>query len=280
MATTATTSTNAKAIDGQSAVIDSDKQLSTDNKELTDNKDKLLIDDKDKLLTEMKTLMNSTLTDDNKETIRRFLELMKKCNRDIVEEKKYSHISFLDNMNVDELSKDPVIDKVLKMFIPANGYDYSVYHKYTSTSSYKNGQQFDSVQINGFKSTTFMESFTFDVTGGEDVRFVIEFIASTRAMFIRYDHSLLNYVVQSRDDGICFRYSYCKLNGHLCQISLNENDQHVISFEKLDDNEMKVKTINHNNNCGHLIQKCISDLYNNKQFIDIFRLAPTYIKTM
>ena len=239
--------------------------------------------DKTDMLTEMKILLNDTITNDNKAAIRQFLELMKKCNPVVkVEDKKYPHITFRDNMDVDQLSKDPAIDKVLNMFIPKDGYFYSAYRISKNTPSYKNGQRFESVQINGYDSNTacnFMESFSFDVTEGEEIRFVIEYQNTCdKIMLIRYSSHLqpLNYVVQWEIGNLCCRYSYNKHNV-LFRVSLGENDQLAMKFEKSDENEVKVKTINHNNNCVHLIHDCILDLCRNEQQIDVFRLASKYL---
>ena len=215
----------------------------------------------DKSFTDMITLLNAVVTDDNKETIREFLELMKKCNPVVkVEDKRlYPHIKFQGNkVNLEvltEFSKNPIINNILENFIPSENCEYEIYKHYNK------------IQIYEFDHSS--RYYFFDVVTGMLVNesaeeWFFSRFANNQGYNVNNGRDFYNYNLSNKLESIEFVIK----DNLLWKASINEEDVvTIIVYDKEIIGEYPKK-----------IQEYIDDLKANKQLSDKFRLAPKYLK--
>ena len=226
----------------------------------------------DKSFADIVSLLNATVTNDNKATIREFLELMKKCQRGHrVVDNKYSHIPFVedDNVNFKELSENPVSDNILKTFMPKEGYVYRP--RLSNTFFELFGQQ--------ISTCLFQDVYRFDIMTGNLVEEKVGF----DAWFNAKSSSVEGYLVK-----ITNKHTYNTRNVYTYDLShklksiecVSVYGSTLLNVSINDDGRITiiVKRIDVIKEYPNKIQEYINDLKANKQLIDEFYLAPKYFK--
>ena len=220
------------------------------------------------------SLLKAAMTDDNKEIIREFLELMKKCNPVVkVEKKLYPHIKFYENVNLEKLSRNTIINNVLEKFVPREGnymhhadidtdntrfllYEFIAVWKSASTYIFDivTGKLIHEVKTDGHKSFMLFSQCKnnqgYNITKG----------------YTCDHHDVYHYNLSNKLESIEFKLG----DKLLCKVSINDKE--------IEGRLVIVTDNNIHETYPRKIYEYLNELKANTQLIDEFYLAPTCVK--
>ena len=220
------------------------------------------------------SLLKAAMTDDNKEIIREFLELMKKCNPVVkVEKKLYPHIKFYENVELGKLSENSIINDILEKFVPRErnyGYDACTDNIYLNLYEFANDWD---------KSTS---AYFFDAVTGMLIHELKN--DNEHTLFMRFSQSENNQGYNIAKGQWCTHHDvyHYNLSNKLESIEFKLGDK-LLCKVSINDKEIEGRLVIVTDNNIHetyprKIYEYLNELKANTQLIDEFYLAPTCVK--